>query len=379
VLLVGLTVQAFATCFGILMLGRALVGLAVGFGLAVDPLYIAEVSPAGHRGRLTSWPEIAINFGILLGFFINWLLADVDRAINWRIMIALGGILPTVLLILSMKVMPESPRWLLGRGRLDEATEVLKSTHPAGEDVASVVEAIRYEIEEDQSNGRIGWNTVLCPDKVTFKMLLIGVGVAFAQQVNGSESVVAYSPTIFKRAHVATSDEELFAATMLVGFTKTAFILLAAHVMDTKGRRPLLIFSTTAMTVSLAALSLAMALDISWLSVVAICSFVATFSLGIGPITWLLAAEIFPSEIRAKAMSLATFTNRVTSGTVATTFLPLSDALGGQAQYFGLFAALTALTAIGICVIVPETKQRTLEQLHQSVGKSQSQAEKTFV
>jgi len=368
-LLLGLAITASASSFGILMIGRVIVGLAVGFGYAIDPLYIAELAPATHRGRLTSRPEIASNFGILVGFVINWAFAGVDRAISWRLMIATGGILPTALLVLSLKSMPESPRWLICKARVAEAAEVLKSTHPQGDDVSSIVEAIRCEISADELNGKLGWAPLLCPDKVTRRCLLVGVGVAFAQQINGSESVLAYSPTIFKRGHVATTDSDLFAVTMLVGFTKTAFIVLAAYCVDTRGRRPLLILSTSLMTVCLAALSLAMVLDIAWLSVAAVCCFVAAFSIGIGPITWILAAETFPSQIRAKAMSLATFTNRCTSGFVALSFLPLSDAMGGQAPYFGLFAALTGLTAVWACACVPETKQRTLEQLHQGVGK----------
>mmetsp|Transcript_668 Transcript_668/g.1111 ORF Transcript_668/g.1111 Transcript_668/m.1111 type:complete len:499 (-) Transcript_668:305-1801(-) len=368
-LLVGLAIQVSAVSFIMVMVGRLIVGLAVGFGLAVDPLYIAELAPAEHRGRLTSWPEIAINFGILLGFFVNWAFADIDHAISWRLMAAMGAILPTILLVLSLAVMPESPRWLISKERGDEATAVLRSSHSQSHDVASIVEAIKSEISEDQSNGSSGWVPLLCPDKVTRKLLLVGIGIAVAQQITGVDSVVAYSPTIFKRGHVATTDASLFAVTMLVGFVKLAFIVLAAHYMDTKGRRPLLIFSTSASAVCLAALALALALNISWLSVFAVCSYVAAFSLGIGPITWLMAAEIFPSKIRAKSMSLATFVNRCTSGIVTLTFLPLSDAMGGQAQYFTLFAALTVLTAVFACVVVPETKQQTLEQLHQQMGK----------
>ncbi|CAE8623197.1 unnamed protein product [Polarella glacialis] len=369
VLLVGLAIMASAVSFGMLMVGRVFVGLAVGFGLAVDPLYITELAPAQHRGRLTSWPEIATNLGILLGFVVNWAFADIDHAISWRLMLAVGGILPIALLVLSLKVMPESPRWLISKGRVEEATLVLRSSHPQNEDIAAVVEAIQSEISEEQLNESSGWAPLFCPDKVTKRLLLIGIGVAFSQQISGVDCVLAYSPTIFKRAHVATSEQSLFALTMLVGFTKTAFIVLAACYMDTKGRRPLLILSTTAMTVCLATLALAMGLDISWLSVVAVCSYVAAFSLGMGPITWIIAAEVFPSQIRAKAMSLATFTNRMTSGMLTLTFLPLSDAMGGQAQYFGLLAVLTGLTAVFACVVVPETKQMTLEQLHQHIGR----------
>eukprot|EP00928_Gymnodinium_smaydae_P040310 TRINITY_DN2734_c0_g3_i1.p1 TRINITY_DN2734_c0_g3~~TRINITY_DN2734_c0_g3_i1.p1 ORF type:complete len:521 (-),score=63.23 TRINITY_DN2734_c0_g3_i1:427-1959(-) len=373
VLLAGLAVSLFSRSFALLMVGRVLVGLGIGLGLAIDALYIAELAPAQHRGKLTAWPEIAVNLGILIGFFANWLLADLGADFAWRYMIACGAFLPCLLIILSLTIMPESPRWLIAKGRVGEATELLKRTHPAGEDVATLVDGILKDIDDDAQAERLGWRTLLCPSANVRRSVLVALGVAFAQQINASESVVAYSPEIFKRAGVASTTSSLFAITMLVGFVKCLFVVIAASFVDNCGRRPLLVLSTAGATISLAMLSLGTYLGVSWLSVAAVCCFMAVFSLGLGPMPWLLAAELFPSRLRAKGTSLATFLNRCTSGTIALTFLPVSRALGGQANYFAFFALLTAISALACYKFVPETSQRTLEELQQTIGENSSE------
>lgn len=366
VLVVGLLLSVFAQNFIVLLAGRFFLGIGVGLGLAIDPLYVSELAPARTRGMFTSWPEIACNLGVLIGFCANWVFitASGEAEGSWRGMIATGLILPIILIVLILTVMPESPRWLVKSGRIEEAATILRRTHGVADDVDCVIAGIRDEIERDAESARVGWALLLCPSAVVARMLLVGVGIAVVQQINGSESIVAFSPVIFQRAHVATSEQALFAATALVGLVKTGFVVLAAVSVDHLGRRPLLLFSTSAMTLCVALLSIATALDVGWLAVVAVCSFMASFSMGVGPVTWIMAAEAFPSQYRAKGMSLATFANRLTSGTVCLTFLPLSKALGGQAQYFAFFAVLTGLTVVGTALFAPETKGRTLEQLH---------------
>jgi len=358
----GIALVAGSGSFAVLMAGRVLVGVGVGVGLSIDPLYIAEAAPAAHRGMLTTWSELAINVGIVLGFVANWALAPLPAGVNWRVMVAIGAVLPCALLVLSLAAMPESPRWLAMRGRAAEAAAVLRRTHPAGEDVAALLQEMQAEIEADQEQARAGWAALLWPEPGTWRPVLVGLGVAVAQQVNASESVVFYSPTIFERSGVATSRQALFAATILVGFVKMGFVAVSGCLLDRVGRRPLLLLSLSAVAASLALLALGSRLAQSWLAVLATLCFMAAFSLGVGPETWLLVAELFPSRVRAKAMSLAVFLNRMTSGAVALTFLPLSKALGGQANYFAAFAVVTAGTALAAGWLVPETKGRSLEQ-----------------
>ena len=130
--IVGLIIMAMAPNYTVLMIGRVFVGLGVGFGLAIDPLYIAEISPATHRGRLVTWSEIAINIGLVFGFFSGILFYGVEDGIQWRIMFLLGCILPVVMIILVQTVMPESPRFLVEKKRIPEAKEILKMLYPEG-------------------------------------------------------------------------------------------------------------------------------------------------------------------------------------------------------------------------------------------------------
>jgi MFS family permease len=123
----GVLSMAAAQTYFALMIGRAVVGVGVGFGLAVDPVYIAEISPAAQRGRLVTWSEISINIGLLLGFSTGYAFSGLDRALGWRVMLGCGGVLPCVMLLLVWRVMPESPRWLIQNGRVGEARPILEA------------------------------------------------------------------------------------------------------------------------------------------------------------------------------------------------------------------------------------------------------------
>jgi len=366
--LIGLAILCQAQSFNALMLGRVFLGGGVGISLAVDPLYIAEIAPATHRGSLTTWSEISINFGIMIGFLVNWVFADLPLQTAWRVMLGVGAILPVLILALAT-IMPESPRYLMMQNRETEAQEVIRRSHHEDEDISHAIRDIQKSLAEDAESQRVSWSSLLCPDQALRKMLTVGVGIAFAQQINGGESVVLYSPHIFLQAGVATTHKDLFALTLMVGIAKTGFIVISACFLDGVGRRPLLLLSTCSMAVCQFGLSYAIYAEMGWLAAACVLGFVSAFSIGIGPICWLLAAEVFPIHLRAKGLSLATLTNRLTSSSVAWTFLPLSKAmsLGG---YFGMFACITSLTAIWSFLVVPETRQRSLEQITEDFQKT---------
>lgn len=376
IFLMGICLLVTSKDFTQVLASRIFTGFAIGVSLAIDPLYISEVAPASHRGQLTTLSEIAINFGILLGFIANWVFADLPAGENWRTMKLVGTIGPLTMIILSLTVMPESPRWLAAQGRDTEAEEVLRSTHNAGENMNILMTGIKNEVQEEATFAKLGWQPLLQPDAQTRWMMSVGIGVAVAQQMTGIESVVMYSPEIFKQAGVAKTDKDLFAVTVCLGVVKTFCIVVSACFLDNCGRRPLLLVGMAGIAASQATMSMGLAVENDVVTVVGVFSFVCFFSLGVGPICWLLAAEVFPFNIRAKAMSVATTLNRITSASVALTFLPLSGFLG-LSGYFGVFAMLSSLCGAIQFFTVPETKGMTLESMKESFDASKYDSSRT--
>ncbi|GJN26018.1 hypothetical protein PR202_gb13913 [Eleusine coracana subsp. coracana] len=377
----GAAVMTLAPSFEVLMAGRLLAGVGIGFGLMIAPVYIAEISPAASRGSLTSFPEIFINLGILLGYVSNLVFSGLPDHINWRVMLAVG-ILPSVSIGFALLVIPESPRWLVMQNRTVEARMVLvkvsDSEEEAQERLAEIVDAAAAAAMNAAAEKRSVWQELTRPSPVIARMLVTGLGIQCFQQATGIDALVYYSPTIFKNAGIAT-ERQLLGATVAVGFFKTAFIALAIVLIDRVGRKPLLYVSTIGMTISLVVLSTALfmlaahgsvvptrALGIG-VAIAAVCGDVAFFSVGIGPICWVMSSEIFPLRLRAQAVALGTVVNRVTSGAVAMSFLSICNAVSVAGAFAG-FAVVSALSVAFVHRFVPETSGKTLEQIESLFG-----------
>eukprot|EP01018_Ginkgo_biloba_P001612 Gb_04388 [translate_table: standard] len=393
IFLMGAAIMGLAPSFVVLMVGRLLAGIGVGFALMIAPVYTAEVSPASSRGALTSLPEIFINVGILLGYISNYFLSGLPAHLSWRLMLGLG-VFPSLFLGLGVLAMPESPRWLVMQNRIEEATIVLLRTSvdqaEADARLSEIIEAAGVQNNENveksvwpdgnldmaniqtpqKNHGEGVWRELFKPTPPIRRMLIIALGIQFFQQASGIDAVVYYSPVVFKEAGIR-SQTGLLAATVAVGFAKTGFILVAVFMIDRVGRRPLLLISALGMTVSLVALALGFSFienasgshgGAVFLAILAVCCNVAFFSIGLGPVCWVLGTEIFPLRLRAQAASLGVVVNRVVSGVVAMTFLSVSSAIT-VAGTFSLFAGLSVLCVIFICGYIPETKGKTLEEI----------------
>ncbi|XP_073029093.1 probable polyol transporter 4 [Primulina eburnea] len=364
----GAVVMTFAPSFQVLMIGRILAGIGIGFGVMIAPVYIAEISPTAARGSLTSFPEIFINLGILLGYVSNYAFSGLPPHTNWRIMLAVG-ILPSVFIAFALCIIPESPRWLVMQNRVEEARSVLLKTNENETEVDERLAEIQLAAghpSTDKSEEKSVWHEILHPSPALQRMLITGIGIQSFQQITGIDATVYYSPEIFATAGIDGNSNRL-AATVAVGVTKTAFIMFAILLIDKVGRKPLLYVSTIGMTICLFSLGATLSFmgEGSFgiaLAVLSVCGNVAFFSVGIGPVCWVLTSEIFPLRFRAQASALGAVGNRVCSGVIAMSFLSVSRAISVGGTFF-IFSAISALSVVFVYKCVPETKGKSLEQI----------------
>ncbi|XP_029129625.1 probable polyol transporter 4 isoform X2 [Cajanus cajan] len=288
--------------------------------------------------------------------------------INWRIMLAVG-ILPSVFIGFALFIIPESPRWLVMQNRIQEARSVLLKTNESDREVeerlAEIQQAAGVANCENYDEKPV-WYELLFPSPSLRRMMITGIGIQCFQQISGIDATVYYSPEIFKAAGIE-DNAKLLAATVAVGVTKTLFILVAFFLIDKKGRRPLLFVSTIGMTLCLFSIGASLSLFsqgsfVIALAILFVCGNVAFFSVGLGPVCWVVTSEIFPLRLRAQASALGAVRNRVCSGLVAMSFLSVSRAITVAGAFF-VFAAVSSLAIVFVYMFVPETKGKSLEQI----------------
>ncbi|XP_010905472.3 polyol transporter 5 [Elaeis guineensis] len=385
----GALLMGLAPNYAILMVGRFVAGIGVGYALMIAPVYTAEVAPTSARGFLTSFPEVFINSGVLLGYVSNFAFSKLSYHINWRIMFCVGAV-PPIFLAIAVLAMPESPRWLVMQGRLGEAKRVLAKTSDTPEEAQlrflAIKEAagIPENCDDDvvavskKSHGEGVWKELLLrPTPSVRRILIAGIGLQFFQQASGIDSVVLYSPRVFEKAGLKRDSNSL-GATVAVGFMKTASILVATFLVDRVGRRPLLLCSAGGMVISLVILASNLCIiqhhpheKLTWaaaISISTVLTFVGSFSIGLGPIAWVYTSEIFPLRLRAQGVSLGTATNRVMSGVITMTFISLYKAITIAGSFF-LYAGIAAVGWLFFYFFLPETRGRSLEEMEVIFGK----------
>ncbi|RCV13724.1 hypothetical protein SEVIR_2G379900v4 [Setaria viridis] len=385
----GALLMGFAVNYAMLMAGRFVAGVGVGYAIMIAPVYTAEISPAAARGFLTSFPEVFINIGILLGYVSNYAFARLPLHLSWRVMLGIGAV-PSALLALMVFGMPESPRWLVMKGRLADARAVLEKTCDTPEEAAERLTDIKAaagipkELDGDvvtvpkERNGetQVWKELILSPTPAVRRILLSAVGLHFFQQASGIDSVVLYSPLVFKSAGI-TDDNKLLGTTCAVGVTKTLFILVATFLLDRAGRRPLLLTSTGGMVISLIGLGTGLTVvghhpdaKIPWavaLCILSILAYVSFFSIGLGPMASVYTSEIFPLRVRALGFAVGVASNRVTSGVISMTFLSLSKAITIGGSFF-LYSGIAVLAWVFFFTYLRETRGRTLEEMGKLFG-----------
>lgn len=360
---IGALSMTLAYSYSSLMLGRIVTGVGIGGGLLIAPMYSAELAPKEIRGWLVSATEICINIGVFLGYLANAIFGSVDNVnLNWRLMLAMG-LIPPVIIFASLFAIPESPRWLVKKARESEAGDVLKKIYPGDEDRANAELKEIIEIVEGESYGdEQSWRSILCLSRgsVLYHIMFVALGIQFFQQGTGEEAIVYYTPEILKEAGLPGTSSQLY-FTVIMGFCRLIAVCVATYIIDRSGRRFLLVLSSCGISFSLIILSIA-SFSHAWkLSMIGICGYMAFFSVGFGPVTWVMCSEIFPSRIRGRALSVAIFLNRLISGICALSFLSMLKSLGGGA--FLLFLVVSLSSILFVLKYVPETRNKSLEQI----------------
>jgi sugar porter (SP) family MFS transporter len=359
---VGALTAAAATGLPMLLAGRFVIGLAVGVTSAIAPLYIAELAPAHSRGSMVALYQLSLTLGILAALGVGVAFAPTA---NWRVMIAAGAV-PAVAQMLAMTVVPESPRYLVARGRIDAARRVLTRLR----DGEGVDEELANIAEGHRNAAGASYRHVFAP--AVRPRLIIGVGAALMNALVGVGAVIYYSTDVFRAAGIDGAE----VASLAVGAVNTAMTLVAIALVARFRRRPLLLTGLSGIVVSLVVAGVSLLLSSStgtgWITVVGLLGFIASFAISAGPIAWLIVAEVFPLAIRGRAASFATSTNWTANLVLALVF-PLIVGTPGVPERVGLaflvYAAVSAGFIVFVARLVPETKGRTLEQIEADLNR----------
>jgi len=341
---------------GLLMmfnLYRIIGGIGVGLASAICPMYIGEIAPAEIRGRLVSFNQFAIIFGMLVVYFVNWGIArgqtiEWINETGWRHMLASGAI-PAALFGILLLLVPETPRYLVMAGRESKAMDVLVRIN-GKEMAASIIADIRNSVAKHSAKLLSYGKTVI----------IIGILLSVFQQFVGINVALYYAPRIFESMGAA-KDASMF-QTIIMGLVNVIFTVVAIMTVDRWGRRPLLITGSIGMAVGMFAIA-----GLSWFNIIGITTLVfiiiytASFMMSWGPICWVLISEIFPNKIRGKAVAVAVAAQWMANYLISSTYPPMMEFSG--AMTYGFYGVMSVLSAIFVWKMVPETKGRSLEAM----------------
>jgi len=340
---------------------RIIGGAGIGLASILAPMYIAEVAPAEIRGRLISIYQLGIVVGILLIYFVNAAIAAMyghswNVESGWRWMFG-SGLLPSVVFILLLLKTPESPRWLAAQGKWDEAGKILKKINEP-EKAEQELMAIREALQQGQGT----FSELLKPGLRL--ALFIGILLAIFSQVTGINVIMYYAPEIFK----ATGDgsSSALTQTILVGGINLLMTLVAIRYVDQLGRKKLLLIGAAGMTICLALIGWAFYSGSTqgYGVLIGILAYISFFAISLGPLTFVVIAEIFPNHVRGRAMSVAIFFLWLSVYIVSQTFPMLLESIG-TAYTFWIYMLMSILAFVFVWRMLPETKGKSLEEIQE--------------
>lgn len=362
-----------ADTFSYFLVARFFGGIGIGVASGLSPMYIAEVAPTSIRGRLVSLNQLTIVLGILAAQITNWLIADpipasfssAEIAESWNGQMAWrwmfwAAAFPAIAFCVMACFIPESPRWLAMKGKEKAAFSILFKI--GGNDYAkNELRAVKETNNEDASQA--GLATLF--SKPYRKVLLIGVVIAFFQQWCGTNVIFNYAQEIFQSAGYAIGD--VLFNIVVTGIANVLFTFVAIHTVDKWGRKALMKLGAGGLCGIYLILGICYFFQITGVfMIVLVVAAIACYAMTLGPVTWVLLAEIFPNRVRAVAVATSTFALWVGSATLTYTFPLLNVALGSYGTFW-IYSAVCLAGFIFVCVNLPETKGKSLEELEKEM------------
>lgn len=342
-------------------LARLIGGVAIGLASVLTPIYIAEISPAAQRGLLVSMNQLALVGGILVAYFASWAMSGMGDA-SWRWMVGVAAV-PSLVFLLGLFAIPESPRWLISNGRKSEGKQILARIIGA-----EAMEAELVAAEREANSEKGSWKDVFSKDMR--KRLAVGMTLALFSQITGVNTVLYYGSVIISEHFPGQSAGAALASNIIIGTVNVIFTIVAMLFLDRWGRRAILLTASGGMGVALTALVIGLGMHHAPPSLMlgSILVYIAFFAFGMGPGPWLIISEIFPTKVRGRASSIATSTLWSGALLVILTFLSLVNVLNLWGT-FAIYGVLSFVCFLYVWKAVPETKGRTLEQIQEAWGK----------
>lgn len=354
---------ALADSATVLTVLRVLSGLAVGATSVVAPMYISEIAPAHNRGRLVSFNQFAITIGIVLAYVFDYLLIGLGDN-SWRYMLAVPGVFGIIFLIFLILKFPESPRWLLSKGKKEEAKNVLSAI--GGEKLVSTeLPEMEKAMMAEQKKEKMSFGELF--KGKTGKIVLIGTIIAALQQITGINAVIMFSPEIFKAAGSAQGDSVMQA--MIVGLVNFLMTIVALWLVDKRGRKTLLLWGAVGMIASLAYLTFEFAKPVQNGAGVlaALLVYISFFAASFAPVMWVIISEIYPNRIKGLAMSFSTAVSWLCTF-LTVYFAPVIQGSLGLHYLFAIFGIFSIIAFVFVKFWIPETKGKSLEQIEKELG-----------
>jgi sugar porter (SP) family MFS transporter len=364
----GAILAAVSPSVGILILARVIIGLAVGSAALVVPLYLSEIAPTKVRGAVASLNQLMITGGILAAFIVNAILASSQ---DWRLMLGLAAV-PSLVLLVGMLFMPETPRYLVHAGEEQAARQVLEDL-PGHERPEQRIEEI-HEVDRREGN-TVGLRGLLRARWVR-PALIVASGLAIFQQFVGINTIIYYAPTTL--TSVGFGKTSAIYANLIIGVINVGMTIIAIRIIDRVGRKPMLFGGLVGMAGSLIVLGVSLSLLASphhpsdpaaIITLVCLATFIASFAATWGPVVWVMIPEVLPLSVRGTAMGVAVFANWIANFAVSQTFPPLLSGLGAGPVFLG-YAALGIIAGVFVHAFVTETKGRSLEEIESDLQRS---------